>query len=208
MSPKVSETYKKEKKKELLQAARRVFIRKGYTSSTMQDVMNEANVSRGALYAYFDHIDHVFIEVLRFDDQEDILFFEPDDLSPLWNQLTNWVKYQQKNIDGISASLVRAKAEFFLTSKYARDKANFPYITERYDKLKNAIKTFIQKGIEQDEFQPQLSPEDIALYLISFFDGLLLDTFQLGSNKTKVKAQLEVFQFSLKTILFPTGKNE
>ncbi|MGE6257064.1 TetR family transcriptional regulator [Heyndrickxia sporothermodurans] len=203
MSPKVSDAYKKEKKKELLKAARRVFILKGYTHVTMQDVMNEANVSRGGLYAYFNHIDHLFMEVLQFEDREDILFFEPTVDRPLWDQLTDWIKLQQQNIEGVNNSLVRAKAEFFLTSNYDNEKENFPYISERYDNLKNAIMGFLQKGMDQREFKPLLAPEDIALYFISFLDGLMLDTFQLGFEKTNVKAQLTAFEYSLKAILNP-----
>ncbi|WP_232696721.1 TetR family transcriptional regulator [Brevibacillus daliensis] len=206
MSPKVSEAYKKEKKIDLLRAAKRVFINKGYTHATMQDVMDESGMSRGGLYSYFNHIDHLFMEVLQFEDQEDILFFEPSDEYPLWTQLTEWLRLQQKNIEGINNSLVRAKAEFFLTSNYARDKENYPYITERYDNIKNAIKGFIQKGIKQGEFQPILDPEHIVLYFISFIDGLMLDTFQLGSQKTDVKVQLTAFQFSLKAMLLPVGE--
>ena len=42
MCPRVSEEYKQEKKHEILRAARRVFIRKGYTRTVMQDIMDEA----------------------------------------------------------------------------------------------------------------------------------------------------------------------
>lgn len=201
MSPKVSEEYKREKKNELLQAARRVFIRNGYTHTTMQDIMDEAGVSRGALYSYFDNIEHVFMEVLQFDDQQDILLFEPDDQSSLWTHVTNWIKQQQKNIEAINQSLLLSKAEFFLSSNYVRNKENFPYITERYQRIVDAIKSVIQKGIEQGEFQPRLSPESIALYLVSFLDGLMLNTFQLGSERTNVNEQLTVLLFSLKEML-------
>ncbi|KIV51420.1 TetR family transcriptional regulator [Aneurinibacillus migulanus] len=203
MSPKVSEEYKREKKNELLQAARRVFIRNGYTHTTMQDIMDEAGVSRGALYSYFDNIEHVFMEVLQFDDQQDILLFEPDDQSSLWTHVTNWIKQQQKNIEAINQSLLLSKAEFFLSSNYIRNKENFPYITERYQRIVDAIKSVIQKGIEQGEFQPRLSPESIALYLVSFLDGLMLNTFQLGSERTNVNEQLTVLLFSLKEMLCP-----
>lgn len=203
MSPKVSEEYKREKKNELLQAARRVFIRNGYTHTTMQDIMDEAGVSRGALYSYFDNIEHVFMEVLQFDDQQDILLFEPNGQSSLWTHVTNWIKQQQKNIEAINQSLLLSKAEFFLSSNYVRNKENFPYITERYQRIVDAIKSVIQKGIEQGEFQPRLSPESIALYLISFLDGLMLNTFQLGSERTNVNDQLTVLLFSLKEMLCP-----
>lgn len=203
MSPKVSEEYKREKKNELLQAARRVFIRNGYTHTTMQDIMDEAGVSRGALYSYFDNIEHVFMEVLQFDDQQDILLFEPDDPASLWTHITNWIKQQQKNIEMIHQSLLLSKAEFFLSSNYVRNKENFPYITERHQRIAEEIKSVIQKGVEQGEFQPRLPPESIALYLISFLDGLMLNTFQLGSERTNVNEQLTVLLFSLKEMLCP-----
>lgn len=203
MSPKVSEEYKREKKNELLQAARRVFIRNGYTHTTMQDIMDEAGVSRGALYSYFDNIEHVFMEVLQFDDQQDILLFEPDDPASLWTHITNWIKQQQKNIEMIHQSLLLSKAEFFLSSNYVRNKENFPYITERYQRIAEEIKSVIQKGVEQGEFQPRLPPESIALYLISFLDGLMLNTFQLGSERTNVNEQLTVLLFSLREMLCP-----
>ncbi|KNF09031.1 TetR family transcriptional regulator [Gottschalkia purinilytica] len=203
MAPKVSENYKKQKKNELLKAARRVFIKKGYTHSTMQDIMDEAGVSRGALYSYFDNIEHVFMEVLKFEDQIDIHFFEEDDQTHFWKQLTNWVESQQRNIETINESLLICKTEFFLTTYYLGNRGNHSYVTERYQKLVNSIKKFIQKGSERGEFQPRLSSESIALYLISFLDGLMLDTFHLGIERTKVNDQLKVLVFSLKEMLCP-----
>ncbi|MBU5485114.1 TetR family transcriptional regulator [Clostridium sp. MSJ-11] len=203
MSPKVSDEYKKEKKVQLLQAAREVFIKKGYIHATMQDIMDEAGVSRGALYAYFNNIDHVFMEVLRFDDEEMLYFFEPNSESLLWSQLTKWLKKQQKAIEAINNSLVLARAEFFLSSNYMKDKDNFPYIKERYDMTVKAISTVIQKGIDKGEFHPRISPESIARYFISYLNGLMLDTFQLGPEVTNVQKQLTTLIFSLEEMLCP-----
>ncbi len=52
-----------------------MFIRKGYVQTSMQDIMNEAGISRGAMYSYFDNIDHLFMEVLKEDDYDDMQFF-------------------------------------------------------------------------------------------------------------------------------------
>ncbi|MCC5426174.1 TetR/AcrR family transcriptional regulator [Clostridium botulinum] len=51
MSPKVSKNYKYEKRKELLNSARNVFVKNGYLRTSMQDIMDEAKISRGALYS-------------------------------------------------------------------------------------------------------------------------------------------------------------
>lgn len=207
MSPRVTEAYKLEKKRELLKAAKQVFIQKGYTHATMQDILDEAGVSRGALYAYFDNIEHVFIEVLRYDDQEDILLFEPaDEQTQLWLHIVNWVQQQRINIEKATQTLVLAKAEFFLSSQYVKNKNSFPYITERYQKLVEAIQAVIQKGVERGEFQPRIEAKAIACYLISALDGLMLNTFQLGAERTNVSGQLSALLLSLEELLCPLIK--
>ncbi|KAJ51304.1 AcrR family transcriptional regulator [Clostridium tetanomorphum] len=203
MSPKVSKEYKEEKKVQLLQAARKVFIKKGYMHATMQDIMDEAGVSRGALYDYFNNIEHAFIEVLKFDDQEILHFFKLDDQLSIWIQLTKWIKSQQKSIETINDSLLLARAQFYLSSNYTKDKNNFPYIKERYQITVKFINTFIQKGIDKGEFHPSILPESIARYFISSLNGLMLDTFQLGAEVTSVHDQLITLIFSLKEMLCP-----
>lgn len=163
MSPKVSEAYKQEKKEKLIHAAKRVFIQKGYTHTTMQDIMDEAGVSRGALYTYFDNIEHAFLEVLQSDDQQEIVFFKPNQSSSLWSQLTNWVQGQQNHIETIQQSLLLARAEFFLSTHSMGNKERVPNLIERYHRIQEAIQEFIQRGIKQGEFQPQLPPIHFSL---------------------------------------------
>lgn len=76
-------------------------------------------------------------------------------------------------------------------------------MTDRYQRMAEAIVDFVQKGTARMELQPRLPAESIALYLISFIDGLMLDTFQLGQEKTRVSAQIDVLLFSLKEMLCP-----
>ncbi|MFJ7733986.1 TetR family transcriptional regulator [Lysinibacillus sp. NPDC097231] len=200
MSPKVSEEYKQERKKELIKAARSVFIEKGYVHTSMQDIMDKAEISRGAFYSYFDNIDHVFIEVLKFDDDEDVQYFMSSNEGPIWPQLKRWVEEQQYQIESINQTLVYAKAEFFLSSK---NKVNFPYIAERYNQTADAIEKVLIEGVRKGEFKPQQPTRSIAMYLISFINGLMLDSFQLGHEQTNVKDQLSVFLFSLERLINP-----
>lgn len=208
MAPRVSEEYKKQKKMDLLQAAKRVFIEKGYTRATMQDIMDEAGVSRGALYDYFDNIEHVYIELLHVQDQKDVLFFSTDEGGTSWQQITKWVHQQQKEMERIDQSLLLANSEFFLSTNYRKNKDSYPYVTARYQRIADVLTTFFQEGIEQGDFRPRIPIESISLYLISFIDGLMLDTAHLGSEKTKVKEQMEVLLFSLKEMLCPVNENK
>lgn len=206
MSPKVDEDYKRNRKTELLKAATRVFIKQGYAQTTMQDIMNEAGVSRGAFYSYFENIEHVFIEVLKYDDEQDVSFFVPPQESLLWPHLEQWVMGQQIYIEAIDQTLVNAKSQFFLSSKYARSKETYPYIADRYNKLAETIEKVLVEGMVRGEIAPLLSTHSISRYIISFMDGLMLDTFQLGYEQTKVKDQLSVHLLALEKILNPINK--
>lgn len=203
MSPRVSDQYKEEKRQELLGAARRVFIKKGYVKTTMQDIMEEAKVSRGALYSYFNNIQHVFEELLKSEDESDIYIFQKDSKSSTWQQLVEWIRAQKENIEAINQSLLLCKSEFFLTTYGGADKVRNPYLTERYEKLAESIKKFLEAGVERKELSPCMPLDAIPLYIISFIDGLMLDTFNLGAGVTKVDKQLDILLFTLKGMLCP-----
>ncbi|WP_433183820.1 TetR/AcrR family transcriptional regulator [Actinoallomurus sp. CA-150999] len=51
--PKVSEAHLAQRRQQILDAARRCFIRKGFHQSSMQDVFKESGLSAGAVYRYF-----------------------------------------------------------------------------------------------------------------------------------------------------------
>lgn len=196
MAPKVSEQYKNEKKEELIKNATEVFVEKGFVRTSMQDIMDKAGVSRGTLYSYFDNIEHVFLEVLKYDDQKNIQYFELIDEISIWLQLKNWIDEQQSYIKRIDQTLLYARAEFLLSSNYANNTDNFPYISERYNRIIEAIESALNKGKRKGEFKPQQSTHSIAQYIISFINGLMLDTFQLGYEQTDVEEQLSVLTFS------------
>jgi len=201
MAPKVSEEYKQQKKVELLRVAKQVFIKKGYTNATMQDILDEAGVSRGALYAYFDNLEHVYIELLQHEDQQDILCFTVDDEGTSWQQFTSWIDKQRMQIKQIDQSLLAANSEFFLS---IRDrKSSYPYITNRYQRLVEVLIAFIQTGTERGDLAPRFPADSISRYLISFIDGLMLDTAHLGQDQTNVDEQCNMLLFSLKEMLRP-----
>ena len=203
MSPKVSDEYKNQKKTLLLQAAKRVFLAKGYTKATMQDVMDEAGISRGALYAYFDNVEHLYMELLQFEDQQDVLFFSPNDDETSWQQITNWVHKQQKEIEQIEQTLTQANSEYFLSIRDSKKQEGDTYSTTRYDRIVNALTVLFQSGTKKGELQPRLPAEMISRYLVSFIDGLMLDTAHLGAEKTRVAEQMEALLFSLREMLRP-----
>ncbi|MDI9503105.1 MAG: TetR family transcriptional regulator [Christensenellales bacterium] len=203
MSPRVNAQYRKKKQDAILQSAKKVFTDKGYHRATMQDILLEAGISRGALYSYFNNIEHVFEALLKQEDEEDLAYFSRSALSSSKEQINDWVRRKEKSIASADNAFLLSKTEFFIHQSRATGKERNPYITDRYEKLVNAIKDCIDKGIEQKEFCPVWPSKAIALYLVSFLDGLMLDTFNYGPDITKVNEQMTVFLDSLAKILCP-----
>ena len=54
-----------QKKKLIVERARRVFMEKGYKEVTMKDIVEECDISRGGLYLYFQNTREVFEEVQK-----------------------------------------------------------------------------------------------------------------------------------------------
>ncbi|WP_066193421.1 TetR family transcriptional regulator [Gracilibacillus timonensis] len=208
MAPKVSAEYKRERKKELVEIAKQVFIEQGFIHTSMQDIMNKAGISRGALYSYFDNVEHVFLEVLRDDDETNIPDFVSAKETSIWLQIKNWLDEQRLYVESIHQTLLQARAEFFLSSHYVKDKDNSPYISVRYNRLIETIADILNEGKRTGELNPQQPTQSIARYLVSFLNGLMLDTFQLGYDQTKIKEQLDVLLFTLEQLVHPKSIHE
>ena len=54
-----------QKKKYIVETARKVFAAKGFKTVTMKDVVEACDISRGGLYIYFDSTESLFEEVLK-----------------------------------------------------------------------------------------------------------------------------------------------
>lgn len=54
-----------ERRKEILEAALRLFARRGFTDTTVEDVANAVGVAKGTIYVYFDTKEHLLIALKR-----------------------------------------------------------------------------------------------------------------------------------------------
>lgn len=63
--PRVSEEYLEQRRREVLAAARACFIRKGFHSTSMRDVLREAGLSAGTVYHYFPKKDDLVIAIAQ-----------------------------------------------------------------------------------------------------------------------------------------------
>ena len=61
--PRVSQQYKDDQRAQILEAARRCFVRNGFHRTSMQDVFTESGRSAGAVYRYFPKKEDMIVAV-------------------------------------------------------------------------------------------------------------------------------------------------
>jgi TetR/AcrR family transcriptional regulator, transcriptional repressor of aconitase len=70
--PKVTAEYRAERRAHIMAAARRCFVRDGFHAASMQDLVEEAGVSSGAVYRYFAGKDAV-IEAIAAENLDQVV---------------------------------------------------------------------------------------------------------------------------------------
>ncbi len=63
--PKISDERKLERSQQILDAARRCFIDKGFHRASMSDVIRESGLSAGAVYSYYSSKEELIAAVAR-----------------------------------------------------------------------------------------------------------------------------------------------
>ncbi len=69
--PKVSDAHREERRRQILDGARRAFARHGYEGATVSRLETETGLSRGAIFSYFPNKWELFF-ALATEDQRDI----------------------------------------------------------------------------------------------------------------------------------------
>jgi TetR/AcrR family transcriptional regulator, fatty acid metabolism regulator protein len=157
-----------EKRRLILDAAARVFARKGFHTSRVGDIAEEAGVAHGLLYHYFESKEEVL----------DTIFREH------WEQVLDRLHAVEQSEESAPAQL-RAVAEVLLRGwlrepdvvcVVVREIARSPQIQERVQELVRpvgVIRRIIDRGQAGGEFRRDLDPETAAIVFYGGIDELI-----------------------------------
>jgi TetR/AcrR family transcriptional regulator, fatty acid metabolism regulator protein len=167
-------TGSEEKRRQILDAAVRVFARKGFHTSRVGDIAEEAGVAHGLLYHYFASKDEVLETVFRDN----------------WGVLLERIHAVEESAEPAREQLRHVAAILLRTWLHqpdvvrvlVREIARSPEVQERIGELVKpiaAIRRIVERGQERGEFRSDLDP---ALAAIVFYGGIdeLLTGWVLG----------------------------
>jgi AcrR family transcriptional regulator len=207
MSPKVAEEHKEYKRKQILEAATRVFIRKGYQKTTMKDVVEESGLSRGGVYLYYGSTEEMILDLLKEMDNELGQWTEwVDKTGSVWAVLEKVVRQTSEDVARDAEGLAPVLYELFITAWRQRTYANL--LEERFVQTFEAVSDLLRKGVDRGEFNPLVPIETVTRVLFTFHDGVQLHTIQLGAELIDSVGQTEAMLICLKHLLGVLEKGE
>jgi AcrR family transcriptional regulator len=157
-----------DKRRHLLDAAVRVFARKGFHASRVGDIAEEAGVAHGLLYHYFESKDQVL----------EAVFHEN------WSVLLARIERVEETDEPAAEQLRHIAAIVLRTWLHVpdvvrvviREFGRSPELTERIGELsqpRQAIQRVIARGIESGEFRRDIDPRFAATVVYGSIDELL-----------------------------------
>jgi TetR/AcrR family transcriptional regulator, fatty acid metabolism regulator protein len=157
-----------DRRRQILDAAVRVFARKGYHASRVGDIAEEAGVAHGLLYHYFKSKDDVL----------EAVFHEN------WSVLQARLGAVEETEESAAEQLRHVTAIVLRTWLHLpdvvrvviREFGRSPELAGRIDELAQpiaVIQRVIARGIERGEFRPEIDPRVAATVVYGSIDELL-----------------------------------
>lgn len=140
-----------QKKKYIVETARKVFTEKGFKLVTMKDIVEACDISRGGLYLYFENTSQIFQEVLKLESEEadDVFSKSISDDATVADILLLFLREQKKEILRKKNTLTQAIYEFYFDSSNAK-KDNM--LKKQFDSAVKIIEKLIETGVDNGEF--------------------------------------------------------
>ncbi|WP_197675802.1 TetR/AcrR family transcriptional regulator [Micromonospora auratinigra] len=199
--PRVSEAHLAARRQQILDAARRCFVRDGFHNTSMQDVITEAGLSVGAVYRYFpsknDLITSIAQSVVGGADQvfADIAAAEPP--LPLVEALDRALTF----VDGQSGPDGLLPLAIQVWSEAQRDPALAEFVAATYSRLRQHFVLLARRARDAGELSADADPEATGAALFALIPGYFMQRILTG-HPTR-----EVYLAGVRTLLpHPTAR--
>ena len=181
----MAENLPKEKRQfQIMEAAMKVFTKKGFASARVDDIVEESGLSKGAIYHHYNGKKDIFLALIAHWETQTFPNFysrngkERSAADTLRDFAKEIIKVFKKR-----SYVFHAEVEFWSLSN--QDDEVRKRSQELYEKIINLFELVIKKGIREKEFT-KVNSRMTAIYILSVFQGI--NWFCIFNDK-KLKAE-------------------
>jgi len=143
-----------DKHQKIIQAAIRVFARKGFYNARVSEIAKEAEVADGTIYLYFKNKDDILISLFE-EEMRKLIDTMKEDLSKQKDPIEKIKKFAMNHLSLISRNQDLAEVlqvELRQSSKFMRE-----YVKDHYMEFLNIFASIIKEGQEQGLFRDDVN---------------------------------------------------
>ncbi len=177
-----------QKKKFILETARKVFVEKGFKKVTMKDIVEACEISRGGLYLYFDNTSQIFLEVMKLESEEtdDVFSDNITEDATAADILVLFLQEQKKELLRKKNTLTQAIYEYYFENQPGK-KDNV--LKKQFDSAVKIIEKLIETGVENGEFYCE-DCQGTARNIMFVLEGLKISAQTIGITAETVDREI------------------
>lgn len=189
--PKVSKEHQEQRRKQIVDAAVDVFLKKGYGRASMNDICAEAELSAGACYSYYPSKDELVCAIAQrsrkrnADEIKKAAALDPT--RPLHSVVRQFLEElrERKNLRAYSL-------DYDLMSESRHNKEVRDIMRKSYRALVKQLAGLVAEGQKAGRINHKLQPQAAARFLLATLQGLVQQAYL--DPKVDVDAYMQVFE--------------
>ena len=190
MCPRVTAQYKTEVKEKIVQAAITTFSKYGYDKTRMDDIAENAKISKGTLYLYFKSKEKLFYAI-----SENSINGLKEQLSKLFSKKEDLVSDAEKFYDQYRNLIHDSeKVSFEIIAESSRNPKLRRALYEHRIKVYNIVINYLNYQLEKGFFRKNIDVNAIASGLVALYDGLTISRLLGISENSNKKAWIETIR--------------
>lgn len=184
-----------QKRKFILETARKVFVEKGFKKVTMKDIVEACEISRGGLYLYFDSTGQIFLEVMKLESEEtdDVFSDNITEDATAADILVLFLQEQKKELLRRKDTLTQAIYEYYFENQPGK-KDNI--LKKQFDSAVKIMEKLIETGVENGEFYCE-DCQGTARNIMFVLEGLKISAQTIGITAETVDREIRYILGSL-----------
>jgi AcrR family transcriptional regulator len=184
MSPIVSEEYKENRKKEILESALICFAEKGFELATIDDICAQAGMSKGSIYNYFKTKDDIYIQLMNEKTTSNFDYFHEKfkSIKSASAKLQFLFKtYREASLTDEFKHLILVHGEFWLSSS-RKEEIRSIMLKRYHDVYRGFVENLLDEGKASGEFQKDIDSSVFSTLFWTIVDGICLDYVVIGDE--------------------------
>ena len=192
--PRITAAHEAEKRRHILDAARRVFVAKGFHGANIDDIVAESGVSVGAIYNYYGGKDQLVHESIltAIDAEADAVIADSRTGGSARDQMERAIRfYVDLTIEAPGAAAFLVQCWALASQKpLVRD-----LLVRRRERTVMVASLIGRAGVEAGELPADLDVEAMARGFTALLDGLVLQRVEEGDAYRRAAMERRVMAF-------------